>query len=123
MALDVDNNGNITLYQGDSGKITFNGLGQEGVEKTVYFAIQDENRNPIGDELVVTTTSDSVSFVLTPSFTDLLTVPNGEDYATYYYGVKVCNSEGEENTVIIGGSGYDSKNTITVYPKKVEGTI
>lgn len=123
MAFSIDSNGNIELVQGDSGSLEITGL-ETDRNYTVYFAIQDEDRNAIGSEIVVTTNkSDSVVFEITSDLTDLLTVKSDEDTATYYYGIKLCYEDtGLEDTLLIGGSEIGDKNEITVYPKKVEGT-
>lgn len=122
MAFTIDNNGNITLVQGDSGELVVTGLPTDQNYK-VYFAIQDENRKPIGSEIVVNSNkSDSVIFVLLGTLTDLLTVKKGEDTATYYYGVKLCSEEeNTEDTLLLGDTEIGDRNSITVYPKKVEG--
>ena len=122
MAFTIDNNGNITLVQGDSGELVVTGLPTDQNYK-VYFAIQDENRKPIGSEIVVNSNkSDSVIFVLLGSLTDLLTIKKGEDTATYYYGVKLCSEEeNTEDTLLLGDTDIGGRNSITVYPKKVEG--
>lgn len=122
MAFTIDNNGNITLVQGDSGELAVIGLPTDQNYK-VYFAIQDENRKPIGSEIVVNSNkSDSVIFVLLGTLTDLLTVKKGEDTATYYYGVKLCSEEeNTEDTLLLCDSNIGDRNSITVYPKKVEG--
>ena len=122
MAFTIDNNGNITLVQGDSGELVVTGLPTDQNYK-VYFAIQDENRKPIGSEIIVNSNkSDSVIFVLLGSLTDLLTIKKGEDTATYYYGVKLCSEEeNTEDTLLLGDTDIGDRNSITVYPKKVEG--
>lgn len=122
MAFTIDNNGNITLVQGDSGELVVTGLPTDQNYK-VYFAIQDENRKPIGSEIVVNSNkSDSVIFVLLGTLTDLLTVKKGEDTAMYYYGIKLCSEEeNTEDTLLLGDSNIGDRNPITVYPKKVEG--
>ena len=121
MAFNIDENGNITLVQGDSGQLAVNGLPTDK-EYTVYFAIQDENRKPIGEEIQVNSNkAPMVVFVLLGSLTDLLTVKKGEDTATYYYGLKICDNSGFEDTMLLGNSTIGEKNIITVYPKKVEG--
>ena len=122
MAFTIDNNGNITLVQGDSGELVVTGLPTDQNYK-VYFAIQDENRKPIGGEIVVNSNkSDSVIFVLLGTLTDLLTVKKGEDTAMYYYGIKLCSEEeNTEDTLLLGDSNIGDRNPITVYPKKVEG--
>lgn len=121
MAFKIDENGNITLIQGDSGQLVVNGLPTDK-NYTVYFAIQDKNRKPIGSEISVETNKNSsVTFNLLGSFTDLLLVNKGEETATYYYGVKICTTDGFEDTLTIGSGDMGDRNTITVYPKKVEG--
>ena len=54
MAFNIDENGNITLIQGDSGSLVINGL-KTDKNYTVFFAIQDSNRKPVGNELQVNT--------------------------------------------------------------------
>lgn len=122
MAFTIDNNGNITLVQGDSGELVVTGLPTDQNYK-VYFAIQDENRKPVGSEIIVNSNkSDSVIFVLLGTLTDLLTVKKGEDTANYYYGVKLCSEEDNtEDTLLLGDTDIGDRNSITVYPKKVEG--
>lgn len=122
MAFIVNEDGNITLIQGDSGTLVINGLPTDK-SYTVYFAIQDEKRNPIGSEITIESNgASSVEFVLTGAFTDLLTVKKSEDYATYYYGIKICsNSDYTEDTLMLADSDISTYNTITVYPKRVEG--
>lgn len=68
--------------------------------------------------------SDTVTFFFNSALSDLLTVKKSEDTATYYFGVKLCESvSGSEDTLILGDSELGELNTITVYPKKVEGFI
>ena len=121
MAFRIDENGNITMVQGDTGRLVVNGLNTDQ-NYTVYFAIQDENRRPIGNEVnVQSNMQPTVVFELASQLTDLLEVAEDEETHTYYYGVKTCTAEGFEDTLSIGGSDMGDKNTITVYPKKVEG--
>lgn len=121
MAFIVDENGNISLIQGDSGTLVVDGIDTDK-NYTVYFGIQDKNRNPIGSELYVNSNNlASVVFSLTGDYTDLLKVGKNENAAIYYYGIKVCDSEAQlEDTLMVSGE-IGSLNTITVYPKKVEG--
>lgn len=118
---EVDDFGNITLTQGDSGKLTVSGLPTDKNYK-VYFAIQDENRNPVGSEIVVQSNlAETVIFAIPATLTDLLKVARDDDTAQYTYGIKICyEGEGLEETLTIGEI---ENNTITVYPKKVEGTL
>jgi hypothetical protein len=121
MAFRIDENGNITMVQGDTGRLVVNGLNTDQ-NYTVYFAIQDENRRPVGNEVnVESNMQPTVVFELASQLTDLLKVAEDEETHTYYYGVKTCTEDGFEDTLSIGGSDMGDKNTITVYPKKVEG--
>ena len=122
MAFSIDKNGDITLVQGDSGTLSVSGINTDK-DYTVFFAVQDSSRTPIGTELSVNSRQrDTVVFVLTGDFTDLLTVNKNEDYAIYYYGIKVCYSDDDfEDTLVLSDGDIGSLNTITVYPKKVEG--
>jgi hypothetical protein len=121
MAFTVDENGNISLIQGDSATLVIDGIDTDK-NYTVYFGIKDKNREPIGSELFVNSNNLScVAFELTADFTNLLTVGKNENAAIYYYGIKVCDPETQkEDTLIISGD-IGTLNTITVYPKKVEG--
>ena len=51
----------------------------------------------------------------------LLTVPQNASCEIYYYGVKLCSDSTFEDTLLIGNGDIGSLNTITVFPKKVEG--
>ena len=85
MALYIDENGTISLVQGDSGEIVVSGL-DDKVSSNVYFAIQTLKRVPVASELMVQSNySDTVTFVLTSAFTDLLTVPKNKEFETYQY--------------------------------------
>ena len=123
MSLIIDNDGTITLYQGDSGELVVSGL-DKAKNYTVYFAIQDINRNLIGEELqVAVTNSDTVTFILTPEYTNLLVVPKNKPYEIFFYGIKACEVESNiENTMFIAESTYGDLNRIIVYPRKVRGT-
>ena len=121
MAFMIDNDGNITMIQGDTGRLVVNGL-MTDQNYDVYFAIQDENRRPIGNELSVQSNSQpTVVFELSSNLTDLLKVGQDEETHEYYYGVKTCTADGFEDTLTIGSGDMGDINTITVYPKKVEG--
>jgi len=122
MAFNIDEKGNITLVQGDSGTLVINGLNTDR-NYLVYLAIQDKNRKAVGNELCVhSNKSPGIIFEFTGDFTDLMTVPKNELFETYYYGVKLCCENGYEDTLIIGKNDIGYQNTITVFPKKVEGT-
>ena len=122
MTLIIDNDGTISLYQGDSGELVVSGLDPQK-NYIVYFAIQDSNRNCIGEELGVSVSgSDTVTFVLTPEYTDLLKVPKNKPYEIYFYGIKACEKDANiENTMFVANNTYGDLNRIIVYPQKVKG--
>ena len=122
MTITMDNNGTLSLYQGDSGEIVVSGL-DTTKNYVVYFGIKDKNRNTVGDELQITANNKSaVSFFLTADFTSLLTVPKDKPYEIYTYGIKVCNSStNTEDTLFVAGKTYGEQNLIIVYPQKVSG--
>jgi hypothetical protein len=118
---EIDEQGNITMYQGDTGHFNANGLNTDK-NYYVYFAIQDENRNPIGNEIMVRSNFQTIApFYIDQGLSNLLKVDREEEYHVYYYGIKVCTEEGDEDTMLIGNSKVGDLNTITVYPKKAEG--
>ena len=122
MAFIVDENENISMVQGDSGTIIIEGLPTDK-NYVVYFAIQDKNRNPIGNEISTNSNKqECVTIVLTPDFTDLLEVDKKSSYAIYYYGIKICDSNSNtEETLVTNTCDIGELNSIIVYPKKVEG--
>ena len=122
MSLIIDNDGTISLYQGDSGELVVSGL-DKNKNYTVFFAIQDSDRNLVGEELqVAVTDSDTVTFILTPEYTDLLKVPKQKPYEIYFYGIKACEMDKNiENTMFIADTTYGDLNRIIVYPRKVKG--
>lgn len=122
MAFSVDESGNITLIQGDSGTVLVSGLNTDK-NYAVYFAIQDKNRKPVINEMVINSNkSPEVVFELSGELTDLLEVKSNESVGVYYYGIKVCDPDDFlEDTLIVADGKIGSVNTITVYPKKVEG--
>ena len=72
---------------------------------------------------VSVTNSDTVTFILTPEYTDLLKVPKQKPYEIYFYGIKACEIDKHiENTMFIADTTYGDLNRIIVYPKKVKGT-
>lgn len=121
MTLNINENGTIYIRQGDSGEIVISGL-DTSKNYSVYFAIKNEKRETIGDEICVNSNYlPKVKFSLTSTFTDLLKVPNDEDFEIYYYGIKLCEGDTMEDTLLIGNSDIGEKNHLIVYPKIVEG--
>ncbi len=122
MAYKVDENGNITLIQGDSIEIVANGIPTDQNYK-VYFAAQNEEREPIGSEIMVESLGQSsVVIKLLGNYTNQFVVDEDKKSQKYYYGIKLCSEIDEiEDTLRIGNTELGGLNTITVYPRKVEG--
>jgi hypothetical protein len=122
MAYKVDENGNITLIQGDSIELVVNGIPTDQNYK-VYFAAQNEERVPIGSEIMVESLGQSSVVVkLLGNYTNQFTVEEDKKSQKYYYGIKLCSEIDEiEDTLGIGGTDLGGLNTITVFPRKVEG--
>lgn len=122
MAYIVETSGNITLVQGDSIELVINGIPTDQNYK-VFFAAQDEERNPIGSEISVDSLSQSsVTIKLLGNYTNQFSVPEDKKSQKYYYGVKLCSVQDQtEDTLLLGESVIGGLNTLTVYPRKVEG--
>ena len=122
MAYEVDNNGNITMIQGDSVEIALDGIPTDQNYK-VFFAAQKEDRTPIGKEIEVDSLGkSSVVIKLEGNYTNQFTVEEEKKSQKYFYGVKICSEiDNTEDTLQLGDSTIAGLNTITVYPRKVEG--
>lgn len=112
--------GNITLRQGDNAELSIEDI-PEDKEYDIYFSIYDSNRNIIF-ELREIPVNGSVTFKITPANTELLTVPDGQKTANYFWAVKRCyEPDNFEDTLIVGDKGVADVNKVLVYPKIVEG--
>lgn len=121
MALSIDENGTIQIYQGDSGSVFVNGL-MKDKNYRVYFSIYDKNRvEKIKLEPIEAKNVEFVEFQILPSDTEKLEVPLKKDSETYYYGVKV-QEMGTNNvdTLFIANGTYGDLNEFIVYPQKVK---
>ena len=122
MSYNVETNGNIVLVQGDSIELTINGIPTDQNYK-VFFAAQDKERTPIGSEIMVESLGQSTVVIkLLGNYTNQFTVDDEAKSQTYYYGVKLCSEADQtEDTLILGENTIGGLNTLTVYPRKVEG--
>ena len=122
MAYIVESNGNIIMTQGDSIEIGINGIPTDKNYK-VYFAAQNELREPVGNEIMVESLQQpSIVIKLLGNYTNQFLVNEDLKSQKYYYGIKICSEEaGTEETLLLGNSQIGELNTITVFPRKVEG--
>lgn len=124
--IDWDEQGNGTLYQGDTGSLPIVNL-DPSQEYIFFFAVQDNKRNFIGQEISVTTQGmTEIEIFIGKELTDLLTVPIKEEYKDYYYTIKACKAATEtspqtEDTVFVNGATFGVKRRLRVYPKGAEG--
>lgn len=122
MGFEILDNGDLTITQGDSFELVLNGIPTDQNYK-IYFAIQNKERQPIGQEIMVESNlAESVVIKVVGNYTDLLTVEEDSKYATYYYGVKKCSDiDNTEDTLLLGNKKLGELNTIKVFPRKVKG--
>ena len=122
MGYEIDDKGNIKLRQGDSMELVIDGIPTDQNYK-VFFATQNEERVPIGNELEFDSLGQSfVVIKLLGNYTNQFTVDEDKKTQKYYYGVKICSEiDQTEQTLALCDSSMDNLNTITVYPRKVEG--
>ena len=122
MAYDIQTNGDMIIVQGDSVEVVINGLPTDQ-NYQVYFAAQDQDRTPVGNEIMVESNgASSVVIKLLGNYTNLFTVPEENKSQKYYYGIKLCSvNDQTEDTLLLGGQPIGGLSVITVYPRKVEG--
>lgn len=114
--------GRITTVQGDSGMFAVTELPTDE-DYEIYFAFYDSNRKILGQEMPVKSNKSPIAIInVSASLTDLLKVDINDEFAEYYYGIKLCvPSTGFEDTVTIGNKSIGDLNEVIVYPKQVEG--
>lgn len=122
MGYTVQENGDIIITQGDSFELVLNGIPTTQNYK-IYFAIQDAERNPIGQEIMVESNQESsVVIKVTGNYSNQLTVGDDVKSTNYYYGVKMCSeTDNTEDTLLLGNKQMGEQNIIKVFPRKVEG--
>jgi hypothetical protein len=122
MGYEVQDNGDLTIYQGDSFELVLNGIPTDQNYK-IYFAIQNKDREPVGQEIMVESNfASSVVIKVVGNYTDLLVVDEDTKNGIYYYGVKKCSEvDNTEDTLLLGNKKLGELNTIKVFPRKVKG--
>ena len=120
---DVDGiTGDLKLHQGESGEyIVEDIIGKEGAK--TYFEIQNNRRKRVGDQIRSVVSNGSTTFKFTPALTNLLTVKLTETEAEYYGGIKICDDEGNEETLKVGNKQDGERIIITVLPIEAEGDL
>ena len=124
MALRIDENGTITMYQGDTGYVYANGIDPEK-QYRMYFAIYDSKRRPVGQEIMMEAINvDRVEFKINVELSNFLTVPLNKEFETYYYGIKQNEiGTADADTMFVAGGTYGDLSEIQVYPRKALGYL
>ena len=117
----INENYNITLYQGDTGRIKFKGFPTDKNYK-VCFSILNNKNKIISEVQEDSSKKESIIFKITQDISNKLIVAPNLRSQTYYYGIKLCDIEmKEEKTMNIGSCKFGEKNKIIVFPRKAEG--
>lgn len=123
MALEINEDGSIDIYQGDSGSIFVHNLNKDKNYK-VYLGVQDKKRNFVFEKTIEANSVDFVEIKILPTDSQLLTVPINKNFETYYYGVKVEEiGTTNSDTMFISNGTYGDLTEMRVYPKKAKGGI
>lgn len=123
MALEINEDGSIDIYQGDSGSIFVHNLNKDKNYK-VYLGVQDKKRNFVFEKTIEANRVEFVEIKILPTDSQLLTVPLNKNFETYYYGVKVEEiGTTNSDTMFISNGTYGDLTEMRVYPKKAKGGI
>lgn len=126
MALEIDENGTITMYQGDTGPFWVYGPAFNPEKQyRVYFAIYNNKRQPIGEEIETQAINvEEIKMKINVALSNLLTVPLNKEYEIYYYGIKINEiGTADADTLHVNGGDYGELTEIVVYPRKVSGFL
>jgi hypothetical protein len=123
MALEINEDGSIDIYQGDSGSIFVHNLNKDK-NYLVYFNIYNNKREIVVKlEPVEAKKVEFVELKLLPSDTDKLVVPLNKNSETYYYGILIQEiGTNNVDTLFVANGTYGDLTELVVYPKKVERT-
>jgi hypothetical protein len=122
MTAEVDDNGNITTYQGDTILFNCNHVPTD-LPYIVYWSVRDTKSDAdIIDQVPLIPTGNTVTVNITPDITDLIPVPEGKKFKDYRHGLKACNAENNvEHTLTIGGTSVGTEYRLRVHRKQSEG--
>ena len=118
----VDVNGDVKCRLGDSGYITVDGLPTDDDYKVSLGVFNPADKMILNEVSVQSDNEESVDIPLSVAFTTSLGV------GRFFYGIKLTDSEGEEQTVCPGAEEDEDgnvamphPNTFTVKPLLAEG--
>lgn len=120
----VDINGDIKCRLGDSGSITITDIPTDDDYKVSFAVINPVDMEILQEVSVQSDNEEEIEIPISVSFTTSLGV------GKFFYGLKLTDSNGEEQTVIPmayededGNVGINNPNTFTVKPLLVEGGV
>ena len=118
----VDINGDIKCRLGDSGSIHVNGIPKDDDYKVSLAVFNPADKTILNEVSVQSDEDNKVDIPISVAFTESLGV------GRFFYGIKLTDSEGGEQTVVPGAIEDADGNmamptppTFTVKPKLVEG--
>lgn len=118
----VDKCGNIVSRVGDSGSFVINGIPTDDNYKISFGVVNPQTKEIIAETSMESANLESVSFVISKELTEQV----GE--GRFYYGIKLTDSNGVEQTVIPnafkdreGNILLSNPQTFTLKSKLVEG--
>ena len=107
----VDVNGDIKCRLGDSGKVTVSGLPTDDDYKVSLAVFNPADRMILNETSVQSDNAGSVTIPLSVEFTTSLGV------GRFFYGIKLTDSDGEEQTVLPKATEDEEGNIALSNPK------
>ena len=122
MTAQVDEDGTITTYQGDTIIFDCDNVPTD-LDYTVYWSVRAlDSDSDIIDQIPFLPTGNTVKITVPKSITDLIPVPTGKKYKDYRHALKACNSANQvEHTLTIGDTPVGSEYRLRVHRKQSEG--
>jgi hypothetical protein len=122
MTAEVDENGNITTYQGDTVLFNCNNVPTD-MDYIVYWSVRDlKTDEDIIDQVPFVPTGSSVAINISKDITDIIPVPEGKKFKDYRHALKACNElNNVEHTLTIGDTPVGTEYRLRVHRKQSEG--
>ena len=123
MTAEIDENGSISTYQGDTILFNCDNVPTD-VPYIVYWSVRDLKTDAdIIDQVPFIPTGSTVEISIPPNITDSIPVPEGKKFKDYRHALKACNAENNiEHTLLIGDTEVGTEYKLRMYRKQSEGT-
>lgn len=124
MTAEVDENGNISSYQGDTILFNCDNVPTD-LPYIVYWSVRDVKSDAdVIDQIPFIPTGNSVQIHVTPDITNSIDVPEGKKFKDYRHALKACNAQNNvEHTLLIGDTEVGTEYKLRMYRKQSEGTV